>query len=166
MSTPSMIIERRLLDKGGRVTFGIDGIVGMVPGSGGNPDRVGMLCRGGRVGFDRVGMIGRGRVCFGGVGMLGRGGNPGMGKWVMRPLHYNRPDYDGDHTGKLFTIELHYGGVMIGDAYRYGHIAYMDLVDPDKLSLHELNKMVEYLGVYGGIFEYLWLFLGKNSQMG
>ncbi|CAN1123504.1 hypothetical protein LINPERHAP2_LOCUS1908 [Linum perenne] len=107
----------RLLDKGGRVTFGIDGIVGMVPGSGGNPDRVGMLCR-------------------------------------------------GDHTGKLFTIELHYGGVMIGDAYRYGHIAYMDLVDPDKLSLHELNKMVEYLGVYGGIFEYLWLFLGKNSQMG
>ncbi|CAN1759628.1 hypothetical protein LINPERHAP1_LOCUS7213 [Linum perenne] len=137
----------RLLDKGGRVTFGIDGIVGMVPGSGGNPDRVGMLCRGGRVGFDRVGMIGRGRVCFGGVGMLGRGGNP-------------------DHTGKLFTIELHYGGVMIGDAYRYGHIAYMDLVDPDKLSLHELNKMVEYLGVYGGIFEYLWLFLGKNSQMG
>ncbi|CAN1161048.1 hypothetical protein LINPERHAP2_LOCUS23699 [Linum perenne] len=71
-----------------------------------------------------------------------------------------------DPTGKLFTIELHYGGVMIGDAYRYGHIAYMDLVDPDKLSLHELNKMVEYLGVYGGIFEYLWLFLGKNSQMG
>ncbi|CAN1140186.1 hypothetical protein LINPERPRIM_LOCUS23603, partial [Linum perenne] len=28
------------------------------------------------------------------------------GKWVMRPLHYDRPDYDGDGTGKLFTIEL------------------------------------------------------------
>ncbi|CAN1802372.1 hypothetical protein LINPERHAP1_LOCUS23349 [Linum perenne] len=55
---------------------------------------------------------------------------------------------------------------MIGDAYRYGHIAYMDMVDPDKLSLHELNKMVEYLGVYGGIFEYLWLVPGKEFTDG
>ncbi|CAN1179037.1 hypothetical protein LINPERPRIM_LOCUS36868 [Linum perenne] len=66
----------------------------------------------------------------------------------------------------MFTIELHYGGVMIGDAYRYGHIAYMDMVDPDKLSLHELNKMVEYLGVYGGIFEYLWLTPGEKFKDG
>ncbi|CAN1140185.1 hypothetical protein LINPERPRIM_LOCUS23604 [Linum perenne] len=51
---------------------------------------------------------------------------------------------------------------MIRDAYRYGHIAYMDMVHPDTLSLHELNKMVEFLGVYGGIFEYLWLAPGEK----
>ncbi|CAN1185479.1 hypothetical protein LINPERHAP2_LOCUS37575 [Linum perenne] len=51
---------------------------------------------------------------------------------------------------------------MIIDAYRYGHIAYMDMVHPDTLSLHELNKMVEFLGVYGGIFEYLWLAPGEK----
>ncbi|CAN1157060.1 hypothetical protein LINPERPRIM_LOCUS27713 [Linum perenne] len=51
---------------------------------------------------------------------------------------------------------------MIRDAYCYGHIAYMDMVHPDTLSLHELNKMVEFLGVYGGIFEYLWLAPGEK----
>ncbi|CAN1255762.1 hypothetical protein LINPERPRIM_LOCUS9095 [Linum perenne] len=89
-----------------------------------------------------------------------------MGRWVMRPLHYERPEYDAGPTGKLFTIELHYGGVLIGNAYRYGHVSYMDMVDPDKLSLHELNRMVEFVGVYGGIFEYLWMVPGEKIPAG
>ncbi|CAN1326149.1 hypothetical protein LINPERPRIM_LOCUS33728 [Linum perenne] len=68
--------------------------------------------------------------------------------------------------GNLFTIELHYGGVLIGNAYRYEHASYMDMVDPDKLSLHELNRMVEFVGVYGGIFEYLWMVPGEEIPAG
>ncbi|CAN1167525.1 hypothetical protein LINPERHAP2_LOCUS27284 [Linum perenne] len=86
----------------------------------------------------------------------------GMGRWVMRPLHYDRPDYDADPTCDLFTIELHYGGVLLGDAYKYGHTAYFDMVDPDSFSLQQLNRMVEFLGVYGGSFEYLWLVPGEK----
>ncbi|CAN1165070.1 hypothetical protein LINPERHAP2_LOCUS25938 [Linum perenne] len=86
----------------------------------------------------------------------------GMGRWVLRPLHYDRPDYDADPTCHLFTIELHYGGVLLGDAYKYGHTAYFDMVDPDTFSLQQLNRMVEFLGVYGGIFKYLWLVPGEK----
>ncbi|CAN1812207.1 hypothetical protein LINPERHAP1_LOCUS26465 [Linum perenne] len=89
-----------------------------------------------------------------------------MVKLVMRPLHNQRPDYDAYPTGKLFTIELNYGGVLIGNSYSYGHIAYMDMVDPDKLSLHEFNRMAEFLGVYGGIFEYLWMLPGQKIPDG
>ncbi|CAN1165422.1 hypothetical protein LINPERHAP2_LOCUS26142 [Linum perenne] len=42
----------------------------------------------------------------------------------------------------------------------------MDMVDPDKLSLHELNRMVEFVGVYGGIFEYLWMVPGEEIPAG
>ncbi|CAN1165083.1 hypothetical protein LINPERPRIM_LOCUS33550 [Linum perenne] len=70
--------------------------------------------------------------------------------------------YVVDPTGKLFTIELNYGGVLIGNSYSYGHIAYKDMVDPDKLSLHEFNRMAEFMGVYGGIFEYLWMLPGQK----
>ncbi|CAN1129230.1 hypothetical protein LINPERHAP2_LOCUS5097 [Linum perenne] len=85
-----------------------------------------------------------------------------MGRWVMRPLHYDRPDYDSDPTSKLFTIELHYGGVLIGNDYKYGLTSYFDLVEADTFSLHDLNKMTKFVGVYGGIFEYLWLVPGED----
>ncbi|CAN1747017.1 hypothetical protein LINPERHAP1_LOCUS2947 [Linum perenne] len=42
----------------------------------------------------------------------------------------------------------------------------MDMVDPDKLSLHELNRMVEFVGMYGGIFEYLWMVPGEEIPAG
>ncbi|CAN1844913.1 hypothetical protein LINPERHAP1_LOCUS37643, partial [Linum perenne] len=64
--------------------------------------------------------------------------------------------------GKLFTIELHYGGVLIGNDYKYGLTSYFDLVEADTFSLHDLNKMTEFVGVYGGIFEYLWLVPGED----
>ncbi|CAN1162629.1 hypothetical protein LINPERHAP2_LOCUS24601 [Linum perenne] len=35
------------------------------------------------------------------------------------------------------------------------------MIDPNTFSLPELNRMVEYLGVYGGIFEYLWMVPGE-----
>ncbi|CAN1312798.1 hypothetical protein LINPERPRIM_LOCUS28760, partial [Linum perenne] len=68
--------------------------------------------------------------------------------------------------GKLFTIELHYGGVLIGNDYKYGLTSYFDLVEADTFSLHDLNKMTEFVGVYGGIFEYLWLVPGEEIPVG
>ncbi|CAN1284652.1 hypothetical protein LINPERPRIM_LOCUS18690 [Linum perenne] len=36
------------------------------------------------------------------------------------------------------------------------------MVDPYSFSLQQLNRMVEFLGVYGGSFEYLWLVSGEK----
>ncbi|CAN1181837.1 hypothetical protein LINPERHAP2_LOCUS35648 [Linum perenne] len=117
----------------------------------------------------------------------------GMVRWVMSPLDYEQPDYDAEPTCKLFTIELHYGGVLIGNTYRYGwvmrplHYERPDYdADPTcKLFTIELHYggvligMVRWVmrplhyerpdydaGVYGGIFEYLWMVPGEDIHVG
>lgn len=49
----------------------------------------------------------------------------------------------------LFTIKLHHRGKIIGDKYKSyvgGETSYIDIVDGDEFSLHELDRMITKLG--------------------
>ncbi|CAN1129995.1 hypothetical protein LINPERHAP2_LOCUS5570 [Linum perenne] len=56
----------------------------------------------------------------------------------------------------LFTIEMHFNGIFIGTDYLYGSVAWFDRVDPDYLSLIELNGMADLVNVEGDFFQYMW----------
>ncbi|CAN1185509.1 hypothetical protein LINPERHAP2_LOCUS37594, partial [Linum perenne] len=56
----------------------------------------------------------------------------------------------------LFTIEMHYNGIMSGDDYIYGSVACIDQVDPDYLSMIELTLMAEFVKVEGDLYQFLW----------
>ena len=54
-----------------------------------------------------------------------------------------------DQHPNLFTIRLHHGGVLTDSpcrAYKWGTIDFVDYVDTDMLSMHEISDMVELLG--------------------
>ncbi|CAN1195116.1 hypothetical protein LINPERHAP2_LOCUS42934 [Linum perenne] len=86
---------------------------------------------------------------------VGVRGEVGMTKWVRRPPGNGDPHYD---SGKedLFTIEMHFNGIFLGSEYLYGSVAWFDRVDPDYLSLIELNAMAELVNVEGDFYQFLW----------
>ncbi|CAN1186938.1 hypothetical protein LINPERPRIM_LOCUS11141 [Linum perenne] len=84
-----------------------------------------------------------------------------MVKWAMRPLHYQRPDYEADPTGKLFTIELNY----VHDAFAcityngeklvdYVHDAFLvgTYNQSYSVSIHPLNDSAQWLPGGGPVF--------------
>ncbi|CAN1274688.1 hypothetical protein LINPERPRIM_LOCUS15479 [Linum perenne] len=78
-----------------------------------------------------------------------------MTKWVCRPPGIPAPEYDLAKED-LFTIEMHYNGIMSGDDYIYGSVACIDQVDPDYLSMIELTLMADFVNVEGDLYQFLW----------
>ncbi|CAN1146349.1 hypothetical protein LINPERPRIM_LOCUS6671 [Linum perenne] len=56
----------------------------------------------------------------------------------------------------LFTIEMHYNGLLQGNEYQYGLVAYFDRIDPDYFTMIELNVMAKMVNIEGDHFQYLW----------
>ncbi|CAN1315633.1 hypothetical protein LINPERPRIM_LOCUS29766 [Linum perenne] len=59
---------------------------------------------------------------------------------------------------------MHYNGIFISSDYLYGAVAWFDQVDPDYLSLIELNSMAELVNVEGDFFRFLWPKPGKGAD--
>ncbi|CAN1167682.1 hypothetical protein LINPERPRIM_LOCUS18783 [Linum perenne] len=51
---------------------------------------------------------------------------------------------------------MHYNGLLQGNEYKYGLVAYSDRIDPDYFSMIELNAMAKVINVEGDYFQYLW----------
>ncbi|CAN1147130.1 hypothetical protein LINPERHAP2_LOCUS15684 [Linum perenne] len=51
---------------------------------------------------------------------------------------------------------MHFNGIFLGSEYLYGSVAWFDRVDPDYLSLIELNAMAELVNVEGDFYQFLW----------
>ncbi|CAN1263860.1 hypothetical protein LINPERPRIM_LOCUS11755 [Linum perenne] len=51
---------------------------------------------------------------------------------------------------------MHFNEIFIGSEYLYGSVAWFDRVDPDYLSLIELNAMAELVNVEGDFYQFLW----------
>ncbi|CAN1314255.1 hypothetical protein LINPERPRIM_LOCUS29248 [Linum perenne] len=51
---------------------------------------------------------------------------------------------------------MHYDGILTGDEYKFGSVAFIDRVDPDYFSLLELMKMAEHVGVEEEYYQFLW----------
>ncbi|CAN1172258.1 hypothetical protein LINPERHAP1_LOCUS22479, partial [Linum perenne] len=88
-----------------------------------------------------------------------------MAKWVRRPPGEPEPQYDSAKED-LFTIEMHFNGIFIGVDYLYGSVAWFDRVDPDYLSLIELNGMADLVNVEGDLWQYLWPRPGHGNADG
>ncbi|CAN1165929.1 G-type lectin S-receptor-like serine/threonine-protein kinase RKS1 [Linum perenne] len=75
---------------------------------------------------------------------------------------------DADVLGRLdlFTIEMHFNGLLTHNDYLYGSIACFDRVDPDYLSLIELNAMADLVNVEGEFYQFLWPHPGKGIADG
>ncbi|KAJ9548458.1 hypothetical protein OSB04_021001 [Centaurea solstitialis] len=69
---------------------------------------------------------------------------------------------------KYFSFKFHHGGVFSrstpGRQYLNGKETFIDLVDPDALSIHEVNVMVKELG-YPGTYMMYYHFLIPNSDL-
>ncbi|CAN1167940.1 hypothetical protein LINPERPRIM_LOCUS18947 [Linum perenne] len=62
----------------------------------------------------------------------------------------------------LFTIEMHFNGLLTSNEYLYGSVACFDRVDPDYLSMIELNAMKDLVNVEGEFYQFLWPHPGKG----
>ncbi|CAN1182576.1 hypothetical protein LINPERHAP2_LOCUS36047 [Linum perenne] len=88
-----------------------------------------------------------------------------MVKWVLRTPGEPVPQYDsGKH--ELFTIEMHFNGLLTANEYLYGSVACFDRVDPDFLSMIELNAMADWVNVEGDFYHFLWPHPGKGIAEG
>ncbi|CAN1302214.1 hypothetical protein LINPERPRIM_LOCUS25348 [Linum perenne] len=57
---------------------------------------------------------------------------------------------------------MHFDEIFSGSDYVYGSVACFDQVDPNYLSMIELNGMAELVNVEGDFFQFLWPKLGKG----
>ncbi|KAJ9538150.1 hypothetical protein OSB04_030883 [Centaurea solstitialis] len=81
-------------------------------------------------------------------------------------------DFDADmiydHYTNLFSMKIHHGGVFTrrspGRQYLNGKVTFVDLVDPDQLSIHEFNAIIKHLGYHGTYMMY-YHFLIPNSEL-
>ncbi|CAN1167920.1 hypothetical protein LINPERHAP2_LOCUS27526 [Linum perenne] len=99
-----------------------------------------------------------------------------MRKWNIRPEGAPNPDYGSvppltrvsDVAGKEFhfTVEMHYDGILTGDEYKFGSVAFIDRVDPDYFSLLELMKMAEHVGLEEEYYQFLWTKPGEEIKDG
>ncbi|KAJ9543460.1 hypothetical protein OSB04_023167 [Centaurea solstitialis] len=67
----------------------------------------------------------------------------------------------------LFSMKIHHGGVFSGSPgrqYLNGKVTFVDLVDPDELSVHEFDAIMKYLGYHGTYMMY-YHFLIPNSDL-
>ncbi|KAJ9548086.1 hypothetical protein OSB04_020629 [Centaurea solstitialis] len=72
-----------------------------------------------------------------------------------------------EHYPELFTLKIHHGGLFTkrpGRQYIQGKISYVDLVDGDELSVHEINAMVKELG-YTGKYPMYYHFLTPDCNL-
>ncbi|KAJ9535292.1 hypothetical protein OSB04_un001609 [Centaurea solstitialis] len=72
-----------------------------------------------------------------------------------------------EHYPELFTLKIHHGGLFTkrpGRQYIQGKISYVDLVDGDELSVHEINAMVKELG-YTGKYPMYYHFLTLDCNL-
>ncbi|KAJ9556973.1 hypothetical protein OSB04_011587 [Centaurea solstitialis] len=80
--------------------------------------------------------------------------------FALNPLTGLYPTY--------FSFKFHHGGVFSrstsGRQYLNGRETFIDLVDPDELSIHEVNVMVKELG-YPGTYMMYYHFLIPNSDL-
>ncbi|KAJ9546885.1 hypothetical protein OSB04_019428 [Centaurea solstitialis] len=75
--------------------------------------------------------------------------------------------YSNKHYPELFTLKIHHGGLFTkrpGRQYIQGKISYVDLVDGDELSVHEINAMVKELG-YTGKYPMYYHFLTPDCNL-
>ncbi|CAN1793743.1 hypothetical protein LINPERHAP1_LOCUS20092, partial [Linum perenne] len=88
-----------------------------------------------------------------------------MAKWVCRSPVDPIPQ---DDLGRLdlFTIEMHFNGLLTSNDYLYGSVACFDRVDPDYLSMIELNAMADLVNVEGEFYQFLWPHPGKGIADG
>ncbi|CAN1300064.1 hypothetical protein LINPERPRIM_LOCUS24429 [Linum perenne] len=78
-----------------------------------------------------------------------------MVKWVIRTPGEPAPQYDSGRDD-LFTIEMHFNGLLTVTNNLYGSVACFDRVDPDFLSMIELNAMADLVKVEGDFYQFLW----------
>ncbi|CAN1186660.1 hypothetical protein LINPERHAP2_LOCUS38242 [Linum perenne] len=88
-----------------------------------------------------------------------------MRKWNIRPEGAPNPDY-GSGKEFRFTVEMHYDGILTGDEYKFGSVAFIDRVDPDYFSLLELMKMAEHVGLEEEYYQFLWTKPGEEIKDG
>ncbi|KAJ9548062.1 hypothetical protein OSB04_020605 [Centaurea solstitialis] len=73
-------------------------------------------------------------------------------------------DFDADMIydlyEDLFSMKIHHGGAQ----YLNGKVTFVDLVDPDQLSIHEFNAIMKHLGYHGTYMMY-YHFLIPNSDL-
>ncbi|KAL6214721.1 hypothetical protein ACLB2K_014153 [Fragaria x ananassa] len=76
-----------------------------------------------------------------------------------------------DASGDLFTLKIHHGGRFFNNKgsnreYRGGEVLYLDSVDPDKVSLPELNNWAWDLGYQSGPIGYWFQIPGSELGTG
>ena len=72
-----------------------------------------------------------------------------------------------EHYPNLFTLKIHHGGLFTkqpGRQYIQGKMNFVDLVDGDELSVHEIDAMVKELG-YSGNYPMYYHFLTSGSNL-
>ncbi|KAJ9565732.1 hypothetical protein OSB04_001698, partial [Centaurea solstitialis] len=72
-----------------------------------------------------------------------------------------------EHYPDLFTLKIHHGGLFTkrpGRQYIQGKINYVDLVNGDELSMHEIDTMVKELG-YSGKYPMYYHFLTPECNL-
>ncbi|KAG8371475.1 hypothetical protein BUALT_Bualt13G0091400 [Buddleja alternifolia] len=82
----------------------------------------------------------------------------------LRARGLSSPSYSPEE--KLFTIKLHHGGKLIEHPlkmYVGGRVDFVDFIDPDLMSLIELDKFAEKLGYVSAAY-YYYLIPGRNVQ--
>ncbi|CAN1146569.1 hypothetical protein LINPERPRIM_LOCUS6541 [Linum perenne] len=61
---------------------------------------------------------------------------------------------------------MHYDGILTGEEYKFGSVAFIDRVDPDYFSLLELMKMAEHVGLEEEYYQFLWTKPGEEIKDG
>ncbi|CAN1141202.1 hypothetical protein LINPERPRIM_LOCUS25339 [Linum perenne] len=57
---------------------------------------------------------------------------------------------------------MHFNGIFSGSDYVYGSVAWFDQVDPDYLSMIEMNGIAKLMNVEGDFFQFMWPKPGKG----